>query len=392
MSQSKDFSQEFGLIKEVGNTPTAADLYGGANSPTMGAGNRTHWEELEITDIPEKYKDIGSTGNQFTKNDEVVAVPVSWSGKGDVYVDNTLTEIGCALGFEELSGPVNYDTTKYSHLLSLLPLGKDQRLYTATEAADATANASFSPAYDSGDYINVFMRLMKAWGPADLSAENCAASAFKLMCEAKSVLKFEMSGSGERTIRDTSKTQSANFTDRVGCDEGRFAMRHCTASVGVVGGSATDLSIFGFEINVEMGQAEDLFPSGTQNSGLSRSEPVSTGETLVTGSMTINKHDTIQWDQYKEADTKLFLKFDFAAGDRRFIICLPLINVKEAPVELGDGSKINVSFEAHIPCDADPFTAERSISGSEQTLTYPETPLYIVWSNENSNNVLRQET
>jgi hypothetical protein len=162
--------------------------------------------------------------------------------------------------------------------------------------------------------------------------------------------------------------------------------------VGVIGGSTEELSIFSFEVSNEMGQAEDLFPSGTSNSGLSRSEPVSTGEQVITGSMVINKHDTIEWDQYKEADTKLTLKFDFASGDKRFIICLPLINIKESPVELGDGSKINVSFEAHIPCDADPFTAERSVSGTEQTLTYAETPLYIVWANENSNNVLRQET
>ena len=235
------------------------------------------------------------------------------------------------------------------------------------------------------------MRLMKAWGPADLSSENCAVSSFKLMCEAKSALKIEMSGSGERVIRDETKAQSANFTDRVGCDEGRFQMRHCTAEVGVIGGSTETLSIFGFEVGIEMGQAEDLFPTGTSNGGLSRDQPYSTGEAIVSGSMTINKHDTIQWDQYKEQDTKLHLKFDFLAGDRRFIICLPLINVKEAPVELGDGSKINVSWEAHIPCDADPFTTERSISGSEQTLTYPETPVYIVWGNQNSNNILRQE-
>ena len=56
--QSKDFSQEFGLVKEKGNQSTSSDLYGGGNSPTLGAGSRVRWEEMEITDIPEKYKDV----------------------------------------------------------------------------------------------------------------------------------------------------------------------------------------------------------------------------------------------------------------------------------------------------------------------------------------------
>lgn len=389
--QSKDFSQEFGLVKEVGNQATPADLYGGGNSPTLGAGSRVRWEEMEITDTPEKYKDVGSTGNQFTKNDVVSAVPVSWSGKTDVFVDHTLTEIGCSFGFEELSGPVAFGTGLHSHLISLDPQGKDQRLYTPEEASDASANVNFSPAYDPTDQKNMYMRLMKALGPSDDSVENASVSSFKIMAEAKTPIKLEMSGTGERVIRDETKAQSANFTDRVGCEEGRFFMRHCTAQVGEIGGAVQDLSIFSFEVAVEQAQAEDLFPTGTSNDGLSRDEPVSTGEQTITGSMVINKHDTIQWDQYKELDTKLHLKFDFAVGQRRFIVCLPLINVKEAPYELGDGSKINVSFEAHIPCDPDPFTTERSISGTEQSLTYPETPLYLIWVNENSNNVLRQE-
>jgi len=391
MKQSKDFSQEFALVKAVGNSATPADLYGGATIPTIGVGSKVRWEELEITDTPEKYKDVGSTGNQFTKNDIVSAVPVSFSGKTDVFVDHTLTEIGCSFGFEELSGPVPFGVGLNSHLISLDPQGKDQRLYTPKEAQDATANANFSPAYNSGDFKNTFLRILNSLGPDDESAENCSIASFKLMCESKSPLKLEMSGSAELLIRDETKQASQNLTDRIDCDEGRFFMRHCTAVVGEVGGAEEQLSILSFEVGVEMGQAEDLFTSGTSNGGLSRDQPVSTGEQVISGSMVINKHDTIKWNEYAENDTKLYLKYDFAIGLKRFILCLPLINIKEAPFELGDGSKINVSFEAHIPCDPDPFLIERSISGSEQSLTYPETPLYLVWINENENNVLRQE-
>ena len=389
--QSKDFSQEFGLVKSKGNQAVQADLYGGANVPTIGAGGRVRWEEMELTDTPEKYKDVGSTGNQFTKNDIVSAVPVSWSGKTDVFVDNTLTEIGCSFGFEELSGPVGFGAGLHSHLISLDPQGKDQRLYTAQEASDATANGNFSPAYDPSDVRNVYLKLLQGLGPADESGVNCSVSSFKLSCESKNPLKLEMSGSTERKIYDETKSESENLTDRIGCEEGRFFMRHCTAEVGEIGGAKEALSIFSFEVGAELSQAEDLFTSGTSNDGLSRDEPVSSGEQTISGSMVINKHDTIKWDEYKELDTKLHLKFDFAVGQKRFILCLPLINVKEAPFELGDGSKINVSFEAHIPCDPDPFQTERSVSGTEQTLTYAQSPLYLIWVNENSNNVLRQE-
>ena len=389
--QSKDFSQEFGLVKAKGNNPVSADLYGGANSPVIAAGSKVRWEEMELTETPEKYKDVGSTGNQFTKNDTVSAVPVSFSGKTDVFLDHTLTEIGCSFGFEELAGPVGFGAGLHSHLISLDPQGKDQRLYTAAEAVDAAANTSFSPAYNALDQRNVFLRLFDSLGPVDESAENCSIASFKLSCESKNPLKLEISGSAERIIRDEAKSQSPNMTDRIDCEEGRLFMRHCSAFVGVVGQAAEQMSIMSFEVGCEMGQAEDLFVSGTSNGGLSRGEPVSTGEQIISGSVVVNKHDTIKWHEFAENDTKLFMKFDFSIGLKRFILCLPLINIKEAPYELGDGSKINISFEAHIPCDADPFTTERSISGSEQELTYPETPFYLVWSNENENNVLWQE-
>ncbi len=68
MAQTKDFSQEFAIVKAVGNTPTTDELYGGATVPAVGAGSKVRWDEMELTDTPEKYKDIGSTGNQFTKN------------------------------------------------------------------------------------------------------------------------------------------------------------------------------------------------------------------------------------------------------------------------------------------------------------------------------------
>jgi len=389
-TQSKDFALRHGLKKQVGNTPAAADLYGGGTNPTTGANSQTRWTSLTITDTPEKYEDASNTGNQWSKQKEVSAVPVTWEGSTEVFVDNSLTELVSSFGYEDLDGPINYATTKEAHLISLLPSGKDQRLYTATEAADATANAGLSPAYAASDVINTYLKLGTEFGPYDEFANNCQVGSFTLSCEAKNPLMLEMSGTAEDVTRDVTKAQSANWTERVGCDEAKFFMRHATASFGPLG-APIDVAIFNISVSVELGVAGDLFPTGTSNSGLSRSEPVSTGKQAVNLEFSINKHDTINYKNYEQTDTECQLSVTFTRGDKILNILVPSINVISATPEVGDGSKINISAEAFIPCGADPFTTERSISGTEQTLTYPETPLYMMLSNANGQNGMRYE-
>jgi len=355
--QSKDFALRHGLKKAVGNQPSAADLYGGGNDPVTGANSQTRWEELQINDTPEKYQDISNTGNQWMKDKEVSNVPVTWTGRSAFFVDNSLTEIVSAMGYEDLSGPINYDTTKYSHLITLLPGGKDQRLYTAEEAALATANANLVPAYAAGDYFNTYMKLGTEMGPYDKFCDNANIAEFTLSCESKNPLMMEFSGQGEEASYDTNKTESSNWTDRVGCDENKFFMRHASCFFG----------------------------------GLSRAEPVSTGDQTIQVEFQINKHDTIDYKNYEQTDTECQLKIAFVRGDKSLDLLFPALNVISAEPEVSDGSKINITAEAHIPCGADPFTAERSISGTEQVLLYPQTPFYMMLSNANSENGLRYE-
>lgn len=390
MAQTKDFALRYALKKAVGNTPTSAELYGGGTYPTLGAGTQTRWQELQITDTPEKYEDSSSTGSQWSKQKEVSNVPVTWTGKTEVFVNNSLTEIVASLGFEDLSGPINFDTTKYSHLIQLQPNGKDQRLYTSAEAADATANLNLSPAYNATDQINTYMRLGVEMGPYDEFCENANVSEFTFSCESKNPLMLEMNGQGEEVTRDTNKTSSATWTDRVSCDEKRFFMRHASCEFGPLGAPIA-VPIFNFEASVSLGVADDLFPTGTSNSGLSRAEPVSTGKQAVSVNFQINKHDTINYKNYEQADTICQLKVSFARGDYQMDFLFPSLNVISAEPEVGDGSKINIQAEGYIPCSADPFTAERSVSGTEQTLTYDKTPFYIMLVNENSENGMRYE-
>lgn len=390
MAQSKDFALRHGLKKAVGNTPAAGELYGGGIYPPTGANSQTRWEELTITDTPEKYQDVSSTGNQWLKDKEVSNVPVTWTGRTSIFVDNSLTEVVSAFGYEDLSGPINYDTTKYAHLITLQPQGKDQRLYTSAEAALATANLNLSPAYNAADQINTYMKLGTEMGPYDKFCENANISEFTLSCESKNPLMLEMSGQGELVSYDTNKTESANWTDRVGCDENKFFMRHATCEFGPVG-APIEKAIFNFSVTTSLGVADDLFPTGTSNNGLSRAEPVSTAEQTVQVEFQINKHDTIDYKNYEQTDTECQLKIAFVRGDKSLDLLFPALNIISAEPEISDGSKINITAEAHIPCGADPFTAERSISGTEQVLLYPETPFYMMWSNANSENGLRYE-
>lgn len=388
--QTKDFALRYALKKCVGNDPTTAELYGGGTFPTMSTNVQTRWSELQIVDTPEKYEDSSSTGNQWVKQKEVSNVPVTWTGKTEVFVNNSLTELVASLGFEELSGPVNFDTTKYSHLISLPALGKDQRDYSTEEAADATANLNLSPAYNVADKINTYMRLGVEMGPYDEFCENANVNEFTLSCESKNPLMLEMSGLGEEVTRDTNKTSSATWTDRVDCNESRFFMRHATCSFGPLG-SAIDVPIFNFSASVSLGVADDLFPTGTSNDGLSRAEPVSTGKQAVSIEFQINKHDTINYKNYEQTDTICELDIAFVRGNYSLNLLFPSLNIISAEPEVGDGSKINIQAEGFIPCAADPFTTQRSISGTEQTLTFPKTPFYMMLVNENSENGMRFE-
>jgi len=102
MAQSKDFALRHALKKAVGNTPATTELYGGGVYPPTGANSQTRWEELTITDTPEKYQDVSSTGNQWLKDKEVSNVPVTWTGKTAIFVDNSLTEVVSSFGMKTL--------------------------------------------------------------------------------------------------------------------------------------------------------------------------------------------------------------------------------------------------------------------------------------------------
>lgn len=387
MARTKDFLVKYGakLSKQVQPTP-ATDLYGGGTVPSLGTGNLMKFDNLEITDTPEFFTDAANNSSIFEPGQELAAVPVAVTGETKFYTQGLEHLLASCFGFEELSGPENYSTTEYSHLLSLTTNGKDQRIYTSTEAADATANLSFSPAYAAGDYINTYINLIRDLGPSEEKITNVSIDEFTISAASKEPLKIQFSGKGEVVERDTGHTEADALTAASGAFEEWFMLRHCTAKFGAVG-ALVERDIFDFSIKVSHGQA-DIFPTGTSNSGLSRSEPVATGMSEVSVEMTINAHDTDDYKTWEQGNTLLQASFSFTRTPDKAIFLLPALKMQSVEIMKEDGSRVKVTLKGFQPTAADPFTTERSISGTEQTLTYT-TPFYMMLSNQFSSNTMR---
>jgi hypothetical protein len=366
----------------------SGELYGAGTLQTTGANNLVRLNSLTISDTPEFYIDESKNGTLYDNSQEVVAVLPTFELEADFWNRGIENLLLAAFGYEDLSGPINYGTTEYSHLFTLDPDGKDQRLYTTAEAALASANVSFDPAYAEGDYVNRYLgQVAVEEGPADVKAYNCGVSSFNITSTSKEPVKITLSGTAEQVARDTTKAESAAWTAATGNFGNMFFLRHCTAKFGALGALAT-VSIFSFDIAVTHGQADDLVPTGGSNSGKSRSEPVSTGKTEITVTFQINKHDTIGYKTAEQAGTVYAMSLDFTRTTDRMILLLPHLQIESAEPEIEDGSKINIVAKAYLPTGADPFATERSISGTAHDLLYT-TPLYMVLSNRTSTNSMR---
>ena len=387
VGSSKDFDKKYAVKNAVGLTPSAGELYGGATYPTLGANDLIRLDEADIIDNPEQFDDVSSTGNMIKRGTEVSAVLPTFSLKSKFYSLGIEPILIAAMGYEDLDGPLNYSTTEYSHLFDIDPEGKDQRAYDTTEAADATANVALSPAYNAGDRLNRYFTLGIEKGPYDEQLHNCAISEFTISAESKGPVMLEASGTGEIVVRNTSKTTVDSWTELSGAFDQWFALRHCSATFGPLA-SEIAVSIFSYSIKTTYGMAEDLVTSGTSNSGLSRAEPVSTGEIECEVTFQINKHDTINYKTYEQAGTVCSLTLDHTRGTDRLILLFPHLVIQSATEEISDGSKINVVAKGYLPTGVDPYTTERSLSGTEHTKA-KTTPFYFILSNQRSDNGLR---
>lgn len=390
MATSKDYLLKFGVIKAKGNAPATGDLYNGATNPTLGAGHLRRWDEADISDTPEVYEDASKTGTMAVRESEVTAVPVTWSAKTKIYTEvNGAELIGC-FGYADLGGP-RTASSKRLHILELRTLGKDQTPYTGAEAALATANAGLSPAYNANDRVNTYLHILRQLADYDETAINCKVKEFTLSAEPKMPLMLEMSGSAERVLRDTNKTQGNALTEPAAQDGQYFLTRQFRAYFGqyvapIASADAVlpEVDLISFSVKVAFGDADDIF---TTRSGINRAEPQSTDKLDVDIELTINRHEDINYKLWEQAGTLLSLKLDGTRGTDRIILCLPECQIVNAKEEIGDGSRWTLQLKARRPKNADPFVASRG--GATAVALVHNPPFYIALTNDQTANYMR---
>ena len=390
MATTKDYLLKFGALKAKGNAPASGDLYGGATNPTLGANMLRRWDEMDISDTPEVFEDASKTGTMAVRESEVVAVPVSWSVKTKIYTEINGPElIGC-MGYADLGGPRSV-SSKRLHILELRTLGKDQTPYTSAEAALATANVTLSPAYNANDRINVYLHLLRQLGDYDETAINCKVKEFTFSAEPKSALMLEMSGSAERVLRDTNRTQGNALTELAAQDGQYFLTRQFkaylgqyTAPIGSADAVLPEVDVIQFSIKTAWGDADDIF---TTKSGINRAEPQSTDKLDVDIELTINRHEDINYKLWEQAGTLLSLKLEGTRGTDKIIFCIPEAQILNAKEEIGDGSRWTLQLKARRPKNADPFIASRG--GASAVALLHNGPFYIALTNDQTTNYLR---
>lgn len=390
MPMTKDYQLKYGLIKARGNTPATADLYNGTNNPTLGANNLRRWDECDISDTPETYEDMSKTGDMGVREHEISAVPVSWTGKTKIYPEVTGLELVMCFGYADLGG-ARLISSKRRHLFELRTAGKDQTAYQANEAALATANASLSPAYNANDRINVYGHLLRQLGDYDETAINTAVKEFTISGEPKSALILDMSGTAERVVRSTGKTQGNALTDPAAQDGIYFMTRHCRAFFGQYAAPTPpadtvlpEVDLIQFSIKSSFGMAEDIF---TTRSALSRSEPVSTDKLDVDIDLTINRHEGIDYKNLEQAGTLMSLRITATRGTDVLNLLIPECQIMNAKEEIGDGSRWTLQLKARRPKNTDPFVGTRGGASAIALVHAP--PFYAVLDNDQNLNYMR---
>jgi hypothetical protein len=390
MARTTDFGIKYGAKFQTQINTVPADLYGGANGVTLGAGDQVLLDDLMITDTPEQFKDIAVNGTQFAQDQIVSAILVPVQGSTKVYTYGIENLLVSAFGYQRLDGPVA-NSGVYGHLLCVPPNGKDQRAYNATEAA-----LTLTPAYDVDDRINAYMTFVKHMGPSDQIAKNTSIKTFSIKGESRGPLMLEFTGTAETSTRDATRAQGLALTVAANTQNQWYMLRNCrNASTGASGvkmgpaGALVEVSALSFAINVTAGQADGQIPTGTANGGLSQAEPVATGETEIIVEVKRYLHDTDTYKDYEQVGTEIACSIEAVYGTRKLALCIPRMKITAAVEDKADGGSITITGTALVPTAAsEAFTAIRTINATEMALPFT-TAFYAVLVSPESVNQMR---
>ena len=382
-NRTKGFKVVEGFAYGTGLTPTAGELWGGGTAPTVD--NRFVTETpIPPSETPEYYENVETTGDVSKNGDYLTAIPSEGSITTLVYPQSTGFFLYHGLGAVDYSGP-HADGSLEMHMFELDGNGRDQCSYTSAEAALATANASLNPIYDSSDIKNRDFTRLVAMGPADYKQVNCRINAFTFMGTQKEPLKIEAGFVSEVVNKDETKTDSSAWTLTDSDFINPLQLRN-TSAFEVQG---VEVGIFDFNYAVEWDIDPDRYPTGTSNSGLSRAEPF-TNSAKVNVTFTVEKHDSLLWENYRDNATTVKIKHEMTLGSTGFLgLYMPEVQIKTVEVDPQGGSRIAITAEAHHVTGADPFSTERTHDGGTVTRLY-NTPIYAILKNSVTDNYGRQ--
>jgi hypothetical protein len=382
MARTKNYAIQGAVSFQKQLGTVAADLYGGANDVTLGAGHLKFFSDpITIDDGIESIEDTAINGTQISNDSEnisavpTVEMPFNIHGNGDL--DLLVT----AFGWEALDGP-KANATNNTHMIPLQIRGREQREYTAAEQALITVG------FDTDDRINTYTHVGLDLGPSTLHAKNVVIKGFEIGSTQKQELKAKLTGTAEKLTRDAAKTGVANWAKIVGAYASTFKHYNAVFSVGPVSGTLVATQVTEFMIKVNHGLAEGIIPTGTSNGGLAQAEPMSDGLSEVTLDFKVYKHDSDLYKTWQINKTAIFAKMEYTRGSEFLGFYIPLMKVVTAQPDPADGGSVQVSCKLYLPAAADPFTTERTVVATEWTLPFV-TPLYCIAREASASNFMR---
>lgn len=383
-TRTKGYEVREGIAPCVGLTPTTAERWGGGTYPAVTKIFKTH-SIVVPTEAPEFEDNIEVTGDVSKGRDYLTAKPNEGTISTLIYLESVGSFLYPALGYADLSGP-HADGSLQAHIFEIDGTGFDQCAYTSAEAALATANLSLSPAYDAGDRKNrEFTRLIDL-GPDDRKQANCRVNSFTLSGNGKETIKCEIGFLSEEIVKDTGKTESGAWTFTSADFQNPLQFRQ-TSSFEVEG---VEVGILDFNYTLSKEMDGERYPNGTGNNGLNRAEPFTTGPATVELTFTVEKHDALTWENYRDNDTNIAIKHEFTQGSTGFFgVYFPEVQVKNAEVDIANGSRINITAVANFREGTDSFATERTFDGGEIALLN-QTPMYIIVKNSKTINYMRE--
>jgi len=382
-NRTKGFKVVEGFAYGVGLTPLAGEKWGGGTYPTVDTRYVTE-TVVPPSETPEYYENIETTGDVSKNQDYLTALPSEGNVTSLGYTESMGFWLYHGLGAVDYSGPHDDGSLKF-HMFELDGNGRDQCSYSAAEAALATANGDLSPAYDAGDIKNRDFTRLVAMGPADYKQVNCRLNNFTLSGTQKEPIKIEAGFVSEIVDKDAAKTDSGSWTLTDSDFTNPIQLRN-TSAFEVQG---VETGIFDFNYAVEWEIDQDRYPTGTSNSGLSRAEPF-TNSAKVNITFTVEKHDALTWENYRDNATTVRIKHEFAIGSTGELgVYFPEVQIKTAEIDPANGSRIAITAEAHHVNGTDPFSTERTHDGGTVARLY-DTPMYAILKNSKDVNYGRQ--